>query len=135
MIVSKEPHTSDALREFLRACRSDWGTEVLRSGEEAVKQLYDPQTNRPAMLFVDLPGLPDGKRLIEWVKMAGKTNAMPVIAIGRERNSDANMPLSGVDGVLNVPIDAKAVEAIVQKFVVTPDVSRPTVTPDVRRGH
>lgn len=114
MIVSKEQRTSDALREFLSACRSDWGTEVLRSGEEAVKQLYDPQTNRPAMLFVDVPGLPDGKRLIEWVKMAGKTNSMPVIAIGGERGSD--IPSSGVDGVLHTPLEAEAVEAIVQKF-------------------
>jgi hypothetical protein len=121
LILSSDQQEIDLLRDAISAVRFDGKVEVLKSTTRLLERLPDLESTPPAAVFVDISGISDGVRLVEWLRLSSRLRLLRVTAIGEE--SDAMTIFRnawGSQAVLTKPLRAAAVEQLVADLGLAP---------------
>jgi hypothetical protein len=127
VIVSNQPGTVDLLCRYLKESNAKGDIEVFSTTTDALKRIHDPERLRPRQIFVELSGLPEAVRLVDWMKGSGSTRSLPVIVIGDETETVTIRYLEaiGVDAILQKPLQLDAV----QRLFLAPQISSASAAP------
>src|SRR5258705_13885852 len=87
LVLSSDKRDIDLLREAISAARFDGKVEVLKSTTRLLERLQELEGTPPAAVFVDVSGLSDGGRLVEWLRLSSRLRRLRVIAVGDENEA------------------------------------------------
>jgi AmiR/NasT family two-component response regulator len=115
VIVSNQPDTVDLLCQFLKQSACSGNVEVFGITQDALERIHAPERLRPTMVFVELSGLPDAPRFIDWIKTSGTTRSLSLVVIADEKDNTLVPFLEaiGADAILRKPLQFESVQRIV----------------------
>jgi CheY-like chemotaxis protein len=115
VIVSNQPDTVDLLCRFLQQSASGGNVEVFSATQDALQRIHDPERLRPAIVFVELSGLPDTPRFVDWIKTSGTTRSLAIVVIAGEKD-DTVVPFLeaiGANAILRKPLQLESIRNLV----------------------
>lgn len=121
LILSSDPCTVDLLRSAISAVRFDGKVEVLKGTPRLLERLQDLELDPPEAVFVDVSGVSDGVRLVEWLRLSSRLRRLRVIAMGEESEAMTVFRNAwGAQAVLSKPLSALAVEQLMANLRLAP---------------
>jgi CheY-like chemotaxis protein len=117
LILSIDKTTRDRMTKAIAEAGFEGRTEMLGSDLELLERIQELEHTPPAAVFVDLTGLLDGDRLVEWLRLSSRTRRLRIVAIGEENDALKIFRSAwGARAVLTKPLDAPAVEELVREL-------------------
>jgi DNA-binding response OmpR family regulator len=115
VIVSNQPDTIDLLCRFLKQSASCGNVEVFSTTQDALQRIHDPERLRPTRVFIELSGLPDAPRFIDWIKTSGSTRSLVIVVIAEEGDNTVVPYLEGIgaDAILRKPLQLEFVQRLI----------------------
>lgn len=124
-ILSKDERTIAVLRQAINAEESPGLVEVLESDKNVLERLADQKKCFPAAVFVDLDGIPDAARLVEWLRFSPLARQFKVVAIGEECEVLARFrKVWGQLAALKKPLSVQTVRKVLTKASGRPRAER-----------
>jgi DNA-binding response OmpR family regulator len=134
LILSSDPCAVDLLRNAISAARFDGKVEVLKGTTRLLQRLQEFDLNPPEAVFVDMSGISDGVRLVEWLRLSSRLRRLRVIAMGEESEAMTVFRNAwGSQAVLPKPLRPVAVEHLVASLRLTP-VRQQSLSPNDQKG-
>jgi hypothetical protein len=113
LILSSEKRDIDLLRHAARGVGFEGNIEVIKSPSKLLDRLQELESTPPAAVFVDVSAVPDGVRVVEWLKLSSRTRRLRIIAIGHECDAIRHFTNAwGSQAVLMKPLHVAAAQQL-----------------------
>jgi hypothetical protein len=133
LVLSNDQGAVDLLHSAISAVRFAGKVEVLKGTTRLLQRLQELDLNPPEAVFVDMSGISDGVRLVEWLRLSSRLRRLRVIAMGEESEAMTVFKSAwGSQAVLAKPLRPVAVEHLVANLRLTP-VCEESRSPNLER--
>jgi hypothetical protein len=135
LLASVSPQTLSILTDLLNRAGVVDPLVTVRTDNEAVATMHQPDREPPVAVFVDLPGLRDATRLIGWIVSSPTTRLIPVFAItGPGAPDRAEVEAYKPTAIIPHPLSLEDVSKCVELSPLLRGAKRASQTPPANSG-